>query len=197
MSEEEKILIKNMIEIAEHNLNDEVNGFKKVGTNFVEGWTMYVNAILKEIKSENIAESNKLIKACAIFVGRKVGLKPNQKRENALTEPWLKRRIHQSIQELRKHINIAERKKRGEIIKKEKDKVIEHKHRVKEKILNVVLEELKQRKQAKATKIKKYHQRIEQHRIDRLSKQDQKRVYQQLNVKTESSVKPDTKETTF
>ena len=161
MSEEEKILIKNMIEIAEHNLNDEVNGFKKVGTNFVEDWTMYVNAILKEIKSENIAESNKLIKACAIFVGRKVGLKPNQKRENALTEPWLKRRIHQSIQELRKHINIAERKKRGEIIKKEKDKVIEHKHRVKEKILNVVLEELKQRKQAKATKIKKYHQRIE------------------------------------
>ena len=35
MSEEEKILIKNIIEIAEHNLNDEVNGFKKVGTNFL------------------------------------------------------------------------------------------------------------------------------------------------------------------
>ena len=35
MSEEEKILIKNIIEIAEHNLNDEVNEFKKVGTNFL------------------------------------------------------------------------------------------------------------------------------------------------------------------
>ena len=79
---------------------------------------MKVNAILKGIKSENITESNRLIRACAIFVGRKVGLKPNQKRENALKEPWLKRRIHQSIQELRKHINIAERKKGGEIIKK-------------------------------------------------------------------------------
>ena len=83
------------------------------------------------------------------------------------------------------------------LLKKEKDKVIEHKHRVKEKRLNVVLEELKQRKQAKAIKIKKYDQRIEQYRIDRLFKQDQKRVYQQLNVKTESSVKPDTKETRF
>ena len=68
---------------------------------------------------------------------------------------------------------------------------------MKEKRLNVVLEELKQRKQAKAIKIKKYDQRIEQYRIDRLFKQDQKRVYQQLNVKTESSVKPDTKETRF
>ena len=85
--------------------------------NLLKDQTMKVNAILKGIKSENITESNRLIRACAIFVGRKVGLKPNQKRENALKEPWLKR-IHQSIQELRKHINIAERKKRGEIIKK-------------------------------------------------------------------------------
>ena len=29
-SEEEKIMIKNIIEIAEHNLEEEVNGFKKV-----------------------------------------------------------------------------------------------------------------------------------------------------------------------
>ena len=30
MSEEEKIIIKNIIEIAEHNLKEEVNRFKKV-----------------------------------------------------------------------------------------------------------------------------------------------------------------------
>ena len=30
MSEEKKIIIKNIIEIAEHNLEEEVNGFKKV-----------------------------------------------------------------------------------------------------------------------------------------------------------------------
>ena len=85
---------------------------------------MKVNAILKGIKSENITETNRLIRACAIFVGRKVGLKPKQRRGNPLKEPWWKRRIQQSIQELRKHINILERKKRGEIKKKEKYKVM-------------------------------------------------------------------------
>ena len=49
MSEEEKIMIKN-VEIAEHNLDKEVNGFKKVDRNLLKDWTMKVNAILKEIK---------------------------------------------------------------------------------------------------------------------------------------------------
>ena len=49
MSEEERIMIKN-IEIAEHNLDEEVNGFKKVDRNLLKDWTMKVNAILKEIK---------------------------------------------------------------------------------------------------------------------------------------------------
>ena len=144
-SEEEKIMIKNIIEIAEHNLEEEVNGFKKVDRNLLKDWTIKINAILKGIKSENIAETNGLIRACATFVGRNVALKPKQRRGNPLKEPWLKKRIQQSIQELRKHINILERKKRGEIKKKEKYKVIEHKYRVKKKGLNVVLKELKQR----------------------------------------------------
>ena len=149
---------------------------------------MKVNAFLIEIKSDNIIETNRLIRACFIFVGKKQA--SNQtKEENAVKVPWWKRRIKQSVQELQKHINILERKKREEIKKKQKYRVIEHKYRVKKKVLDVVLEELKQRIQAKATKIKRYDQRIEQYRINRLFQQDQKRVYQQLNGKTESSEK--------
>ena len=37
---------------------------------------MKINAILKGIKLENITETNRLIRACAVFVGGKVGLKP-------------------------------------------------------------------------------------------------------------------------
>ena len=87
---------------------------------------MKANAFLMETKSDNIMETYRLIRACVIFMGEKVGLKPNQRRGNAMKEPWWKRRIKQSVQELRKHINILERKKRGEIKKKEKYKVIEH-----------------------------------------------------------------------
>ena len=125
-------MIKNIIEIAEHNLNEEVNGFKKVDRNLFKDWTMKVHVILKEIKFENFTETNRLTRACAIFVGRKLGLKPNQRRENSVKEPWWKTRIQQLIQELRKHINILERKKRGEIKKKEKYKVIELKSRRKD-----------------------------------------------------------------
>ena len=55
-----------------------------------------------------------------IFLERKVGLNPNQRRGNAVKEPWWKRRIQQSIQELLNHINILEQKKSGETKKKEK-----------------------------------------------------------------------------
>ena len=92
-SEEEKIMIKNIIEIAEHNLEEKVNGFKKVNRNLLKDWTMKIKATLKGIKSENITGTNRLIRACAIFVGRKVGLKPKQRRGNPVKEPWWKRRM--------------------------------------------------------------------------------------------------------
>ena len=133
---------------------------------------MKVNAFLTEIISDNVTETNRLTRACVIFVGKKVGLKPNQRRANAVKVPWWKRRIKQSVQELQKHINILERKKRGEIKKKEKYRETEHKYGVKKKGLNVVLEELKQRIQTKATKIKRYDQRIEQYRINKMFQQD-------------------------
>ena len=122
---------------------------------------MKVNAFLIEIKSDNIIETNRLIRGCFIFVGKKVDIKPNQRRGNAGKVPWWKRRIKQSVQELQKHINILERKKREEIKKKQKYRVIEDKYRVKKKVLDVVLEELKQTIQAKVTKIKRYDQRID------------------------------------
>ena len=79
---------------------------------------MKANAFLMETKSDNIMETYRLIRAYVIFMGEKVGLKPNQRRGNAMKEPWWKRRIKQSVQELRKHINSLERKKLGEIKKK-------------------------------------------------------------------------------
>ena len=48
---------------------------------------MKVNAILKRIKSVNVRETNRLIRARAIFVERKVGLKPNESRGNAAKKP--------------------------------------------------------------------------------------------------------------
>ena len=40
------MMMKNMIEIAEHSLDEEVSEFKKVDRNLLKDWTMKVNAIL-------------------------------------------------------------------------------------------------------------------------------------------------------
>ena len=72
---------------------------------------MKVKVVLKEIKSDNITQAKRLIRARAIFLGRKLGLKPNQRSGNAVGEPSWERKIQQSIQDLRKHINMSERKK--------------------------------------------------------------------------------------
>ena len=73
-----------------------------------------------------------------------------------------------------KHINILERAKRGEIKRKEKYKIIEQKNRIKKKGSSVVLEELNQRIQSKATKIKRYNQKSEQYTINKLPTRSKK-----------------------
>ena len=45
----------------------------------------------------------------------------------------------------------------------------------------VVIEELKQRLQATAAKLKRYEQRIYRYQVNRLFQQDQKRLYQPMN----------------
>ena len=39
------------VEIAKHNLDEKVNGFKKIDRILLKDWTTKVNAILKETKS--------------------------------------------------------------------------------------------------------------------------------------------------
>ena len=98
------------------------------------------------------------------------------------------------VTEIRRHIHILERKKKGHLKKDVKYKDLERKKFIKKKGLDVVLEGLKQRLQAKSKKIKRYQQRIDQFRINKLFQQDQKKVYQQLSRKTAIHEKPDAKE---
>ena len=55
ISEEKKTMIKNIIQITEHNLDEEVTGF-----DLLKDWTIKVNAILKEVKSNDVARTKKI-----------------------------------------------------------------------------------------------------------------------------------------
>ena len=96
--------------------------------------------------------------------------------------------------EIRRNKNILERKKKGDLKKDVKYRDLDRKYVIKNKGVDVVLEELKQGLQAKSKKIKQYEQRIEQFKFKKLFQQDQKKVYQQLNGKTDNYGKPDAKD---
>ena len=88
---------------------------------------------------------------------------------------------------MEKDINILKRVKKGQIGACKEGKLVEEKFGVKRKGLTTVIEELKQRILTKAVKISQYEQRIQQFRINRLFKVDQKKVYNEFNGQTGSS----------
>jgi len=194
LDQEERDILEGINHIIDENLSRKFVGFKKIERSVLREKVSKVNRVLNKIRTENLSGTNTLIKACSIYIGGVIGLKPVQVRHGNNKEPWWKRRIQSSMAEIRRHINILERKKKGDLKKDVKYKDLERKYFIKKKGLDVVLEELKQRLQAKSKKIKRYQQRIDQFKINKLFQQDQKKVYQQLNSKTASHEKPDAKE---
>ena len=161
-------------------------GGKKADMNTLNR-TAKVNRVIELIETKNITQINNLIKAAGVWIADQLGLKKYESRKKK--DPWWKRRIEEDIKQLKKDINILERVKKGKIgaRKDSKAKLVEEKHKVKKKGLITVIEELKQRILAKAAKISRYEQRIQQYRINRLFKVGQKKVYNEFNGQTGSS----------
>ena len=65
-----------------------------------------------------------MINANTTYIGRKLGLRYGINRQKKKKEPWRKRVVKQSIDEIRKHINILEEKVRGEKMKRMKSSEI-------------------------------------------------------------------------
>ena len=80
------------------------------------------------------------------------------------------------IQVLRGEISKLERSRSNPSLKLRGVTQIGKKYFVKKKGLNVVIEELKQRVTAKAEKLRRYEQRVQQYRQNRMFEYDQKKL---------------------
>ena len=140
-----------------------------------------VNQVIHHIRTKDITETNNLIMAATVWVAEQLGLKKTEFR--AKKEPWWKRRIDGDIKRLKQDVNLLERQLRGELGHKKKGKLqkLEDKYRVKKKGMKTVIEELKQRMIAKSAKIKRYEERINQFRQNKIFNVDQKKIYKELN----------------
>ena len=105
---EDRENIKELNSIIENDLHIELQGFKKVDRTLLREHIKNIYRVLKNVATESVTGTNNLLKACAILIGRKVGLKPVRRRANGKKGPRRKRRISESIKELRKHVNILE-----------------------------------------------------------------------------------------
>ena len=132
--------------------------------------------------------------AASVWVAEQIGLKKIEYRKK--NEPKWKRRIEGDIKRLRKDVNILERESKGELGERKRQKLLQlrERYRVRKKGLNTVIEELKQRMTAKSAKIRRFEQRIEQLRHNRLFEVDQKRIYTQFNGGRERSIDVPNKE---
>ena len=81
------------------NSRTELRGFNKIDRCVLAKWSRKINCILKHIRTQNITDTNILIKAVIVHVRKQIGSK--NKKES---EPWWKRRIKKSINKVKEEL---------------------------------------------------------------------------------------------
>ena len=138
--------------------------------------TEAVYQVLSRIHTESITEKNLLILLGTNVVTELVGKKRN-KHENNNKIPWWKRCIQTSIEELRRHVTQLQNSNRGKLSKNRLKADLERKYYGKNKGLNVITKEIKQRIKAKTTKLLKYDERNNQSVQNRLFQTNRKLLF--------------------
>ena len=152
-----------------------------------------VNDILKFIPSEDITTINQLLKAAGCVVARKLGVKKRESKPKE--EPMWKKRIKSKVNTLRKDLSRLDRWDKKELHNDGIKEQLEMKYKVKNKGLNVVIEELKQRIVATSAKLKRYEARTEQYIQNRMFHTNQAKLFQRLEKEDRNSeVRPGSEE---
>ena len=119
-----------------------------------------MNKVLEHVKITGFTHCRNVIQAAMRIVGEGVGMKKSNAKKKK--EPFRKRRILRDISRLRKDLSRIEAWFAGRWKNdrnKEKD-LLDQKYGLRRKGFTLVMEELKQRITAKATKVKRYDNRI-------------------------------------
>ena len=80
-------MIRDILDVMKDNCRIELRGFNKIDRCAFAEWSRRVNCASKHIKTENIIDTNILIKAVIVFVGKKVGLKACRSKNKKESEP--------------------------------------------------------------------------------------------------------------
>ena len=148
-----------------------------------------IDIVMGKVKLSNITETNNLIYCGAALVTETLGINRNSKRKRQ--EPWWKRRLEGQIRDLNRDLGRVNALFEKKAVKKKESDELQRKYKLKQKGLQIVKEELKQRINAKSGKIARYNQRIKQYQQNRQFKNNEAGFYKRLSnagIQSESEV---------
>ena len=93
LGEGEKTMIQNILDLMKDSSRIELRGFNKTDRCVLAEWSRKINCILKHIRTENITDTDILIKAVIAYVGKKIGFKACGSKNKNESEAWWKRRM--------------------------------------------------------------------------------------------------------
>ena len=134
---------------------------------------------MSNIKAHSITKINELFYTGAFVVTNRLGVKIDKVARRK--EPMWKKRLQNKIKELRKDLNQLEASKDKGISNFRHWKRLERKYSIRVKRLSVVIEELKQRISAIATKFRRHQVRVDSYRQNRLFENNQMQFYRELD----------------
>ena len=107
-----------------------------------------------------------------------------------------KRRLQNKIKEVRKDLSQLESSKDKEVSNVRHWKTLERKYSIRVKRFGVLIEELKKRIAAIPTKVRRYQDRVDRFRQNRMFQNNQRQIYRELNQEGErcDDDQPDAKE---
>ena len=145
--------------------------------------TAKVEKVLSKFKTHNITKTNELFYAGAVVVTNRLGVKIDK--VAGRKEPTWKRRLQNKIKELRKDLSQPEASEDKGIRNYRHWGRLERKQSIKVKRLNVLIEELKQRITGIATKVRRYQERVDSIRENKLFENNQRQFYRELDQEGE------------
>ena len=172
LDKEEVAIVMGIVEVIERGRKDKLPALRNVPKKKLLEETAKVNKVLSKFKTHSITKTNALLYAGAVVVTNRLGVKIDQVAGGK--EPMLRRRLQNNIKEIRKDLSQPEASKDKDIRNFRHWERLERKYNIRVKILNVVIEELKQRITAIAAKVRRYQGRVDSYRQNRLFENNQR-----------------------
>ena len=72
LGEEEETMMQDMLDLIKGNSRIELRRFNKIDRCLLAEWSRKINCILKDIRPENITDTNILIKAVIVYVMKEI-----------------------------------------------------------------------------------------------------------------------------